>query len=110
MLKSISGLVICTPFENTGLKTKQMGSLKLPDVGSGGTLIQLEVLALFEGVSKDSFIELKPCDSVYVKADSVQHAWAKGICTCEELVDGSGNQVRFILVPVEQIVLVRASE
>jgi hypothetical protein len=98
-VQTLNNQVACTPLENTAVKTKKIGSLEMADFGHGGKLLKLKVVVPFCGCLKDYLVDLPVGSDVYLKADCIQHAWTKAICTCEE-VKGP-----FILVPVEQVIM-----
>lgn len=104
MLITFNNRVACTPFKDTAVKSKKMGSLQLLDTGAGGNLIALDVLIDSDIWPRQATWSerIKKGTKIYVKADCVQHAWSKSICFCDALM-AEDAKVPFILVPAENI-------
>jgi hypothetical protein len=102
---TINNMVACKPLENTAVKSRDVGSLKLGDFGAGGTLIPLTTVVEFAATVKDTWIQLKAGSRVYVKGDCIAQPWPKALCTCVDVRDSEGKETKFVLVPIDQIVM-----
>jgi hypothetical protein len=105
-LRTLNNQIACKPLENTAVKSKQIGSLKVGDFGGGGTLIPLTTVVSFSGMIKDVWLSLDTSSVVYVKADCIAQPWVKGIYTCDDVKTTDNIPQKFILVPADQIIMV----
>lgn len=109
-MRTLNRQIACKPLENTAVKSKTVGSLRVGDFGHGGVLLPLTTVIDFEGVINDLFLSIDAGSTVYVKADCIQHPWTKAICTCGGVVGEDGKTpVPFILVPGEQVVVLSSA-
>ena len=106
-MQTLNNQVACKPLENTAVKSKTVGSLRVGDFGHGGNLLPLTVVVDFKGSAENDWEPLCAGTVLYVKADCIQHPWVKAICLCDGVKKEDGTTPQpFILVPLNQIVLV----
>lgn len=107
---TLNNQVACTPLENTAVKSKQVGTLKLGDFGHGGKLLPLTTLVDFQATVRENYIYIKAGSKVYVKAECVSQPWPKATYLCDDVKDSEGKEVPFVLVPIDHIVMHSSSD
>jgi hypothetical protein len=108
MLKSLNNNVVCTAFQTTYNKSKQVGSLSM--LGGVIGLAQLEVLARGELIWNNGCGEyLNPGDKVWVRGDAHTAAWAKAR-EIPEIKDKDGKPIPFIVIPGAEIIFAETGE
>ena len=97
-VQSQNNMVACRPFEKEVEEVHD--KRKLASISRYVTLAPLVIAMSF----KMGDTEFSAGDTVYVKGDRVNTAWAKEQFQIEGFVNNDGNPIKFILVPVSEII------
>ena len=100
---SLNKKLVCQPFASLSVSIKE--SKGFATVEQRSELAQTTVLVGSLSANGDDLI-FDAGDVVYLKADCLQHAWAKEVLTPDDNMKASGLESSFILVPQEMVVAV----
>ncbi len=94
-METLNNKVACTPFEKRSVEIENKSAFAT--VKSKVDLVPLTVVLPAEASLHSLFLTFEPTDTVWVKGESIKLAWSG------EVYEVGGK--RFILVPVESILL-----
>lgn len=97
-LQSLNNMVACRPFQKEVEEIHD--KRKLASISKYVTLAPLVTAMSFEMGD----IVFSAGDTVYVKGDRCNAAWAKEQFQVEGFLNNDGNPIKFILVPVSEII------